>query len=127
MYGLRTSPTAWQGHFAGQLQQCGLTRLKSDPNVYADYKHKVYVLVYVDGVLFFGPNDHVHDLVLKLTGELAPGIGDVPRTGTTPPRNARDICQSGRLHRRHPTSPRHDQVQPRNDYGKQFLPTHVGR
>ena len=29
--------------------------LKSDPNVYADYKHKVYVLVYVDDVFFFGP------------------------------------------------------------------------
>ena len=81
MYGLRTSPKAWQDHFAGQLQQCGLVRLKSDPNVYADYKHKVYVLVYVDDVFFFGPSDHVHDkikalqekVLLKLTGELAPG------------------------------------------------------
>ena len=81
MYGLRTSPKAWQDHFAGQLQQGGLVRLKSDPNVYADYRHKVYVLVYVDGVFFFGPQDHVHDkmkalqdkVLLKLRGELAPG------------------------------------------------------
>ena len=39
------------------------------------------MLVYVDDVFFFGPNDHVHDkikalqekVLLKLTGELAPG------------------------------------------------------
>ena len=54
MYGLRTSPRAWQEHFATELQQMGSRRLLTDPNIYVDAVHQVYVIAYVDDMMCFG-------------------------------------------------------------------------
>ena len=52
MYGLRSSPKAWQEHLAKVLTDLGLKRLQSEPNVYTN--GKVYIMVYVDDLLFTG-------------------------------------------------------------------------
>ena len=48
MYGLRSSPSAWQNHLAQILQDFNMTRLKSEPNVYKTSNGAAYILVYVD-------------------------------------------------------------------------------
>ena len=64
MYGLRTSPRAWQEHFAIELQQMGCRRLLTDPNIYVDAVHQVYVIAYVDDIMCFGENTHrKHDQI----------------------------------------------------------------
>ena len=52
MYGLRTSPKAWQEHLAQVLKELGLQRLVSEPNVYKNIFGTLYVMVYVDDLLF---------------------------------------------------------------------------
>jgi hypothetical protein len=49
MYGLRSSPKAWQDHLAKVLTDLGLKRLQSEPNVYAN----------VDDLLFIGEPEEV--------------------------------------------------------------------
>ena len=46
MYGLRSSPKAWQDHLAKVLTDLGLKRLQSEPNVYTN--GNLYIMVYVD-------------------------------------------------------------------------------
>lgn len=57
IHGLRSSPKSWQKHFANLLQQLGLIRFTSEPNVYKDKDCAAYLLVYVDDVLFVGQPD----------------------------------------------------------------------
>ena len=60
MYGLRSStkqPERWQEHLAKVLTDLGLKRLQSEPNVYTN--GKVYIMVYVDDLLFTGEPDEV--------------------------------------------------------------------
>ena len=57
MYGLRSSPKAWQEHLAKVLTDLGLKRLQSEPNVYTN--GKVYIMVYVDDLLFIGEPEEV--------------------------------------------------------------------
>ena len=45
MYGLRSSPSAWQNHLAQILQDLNMTRLKSEPNVYKTSNGAAYILV----------------------------------------------------------------------------------
>ena len=54
IYGLRSSPKAWQNHPAEVMQQLGLRRLVSEPNVYAKPGGDAYILCYVDDLLFIG-------------------------------------------------------------------------
>ena len=54
IYGLRSSPKSWQDHFAQVLQQTGLFRLTSEPNVYRNNEQTMFVMVYVDDLLFLG-------------------------------------------------------------------------
>ena len=79
MYGLRSSPSAWQNHLAQILQDLKMTRLKSEPNVYKTNNGTAYILVYVDDLLFIGQDDIVNELfsaiqkqlMLRPTGELS--------------------------------------------------------
>ena len=57
MYGLRSSLKAWQEHLAKVPTDLGLKRLQSEPNVYTN--GKVYIMVYVDDLLFTGEPDEV--------------------------------------------------------------------
>ena len=58
MYGLRSSPPAWQNHLAQILQDLNMTRLKSEPNVYKTS----------NGALFSAIQKQ---LLLRPTGELS--------------------------------------------------------
>ena len=60
IYGLRTSPKSWQDFLADVLKQLGLTRLVSEPNVYCNEKRTVFVMVYVDDLLFLGQEQEVN-------------------------------------------------------------------
>ena len=78
MYGLRTSPKAWQEHLAQVLKDLGLQRLVSEPNVYKNILGTLYVMAYVDDLLFFGEDTEVTrvfkaiqaQVLLRPTGEL---------------------------------------------------------
>ena len=48
MYGLRSSPKAWQDYLAEVLQKLSFVRLKSEPNVYTNATRDCYIMVYVD-------------------------------------------------------------------------------
>ena len=46
IYGPRASPKSWQDFLADVLQQLGLTRLVSEPNVYRNEQQTVFVMAY---------------------------------------------------------------------------------
>ena len=81
IYGLRSSPKSWQDHFAQVLQQLGLTRLTSEPNVYRNKEQTMFVMVHVDDLLFLGQPQEVNKtfqeiqkhVLLRPTGTL--GVG----------------------------------------------------
>ena len=81
LYGLKHSPKLWQQHFASVMQKNGFTRMKSDPNLYVHESKQLYVLAYVDDLMFFGSkadvstviSDLQKDLLLKVTGTLDEG------------------------------------------------------
>ena len=78
MHGLRTSPRAWQEHLAQVLKDLGLQRLVSEPNVYKNILGTLYVMAYVDDLLFFGEDTEVFkaiqaQVLLRPTGELLVG------------------------------------------------------
>ena len=81
MYGLRTSPKAWQEHLAQVLKDLGLQRLVSEPNVYKNTLGTLYVMAYVDDLLFFAEDTEVTkvfkaiqaQVLLRPTGELLVG------------------------------------------------------
>ena len=54
MYGLRSSPNAWQDYLAEVLQKLSFVRLKSEPNVYTSATRDCYIMVYVDDLLVLG-------------------------------------------------------------------------
>ena len=81
IYGLRSSPKSWQDHFAQVLQQMGLSRLTSEPNVYRNNEQTMFVMVYVDDLLFLGQQQEVDKtfkevqkhVLLRPTGALGSG------------------------------------------------------
>ena len=81
LYGLRNSPKLWQQHFAACMEKYGFARMKSDPNLYVHSTKKLYVLAYVDDLMFFGSKPDIDlcvqdlqkDLLLKMTGALTEG------------------------------------------------------
>ena len=65
MYGLRSSPKAWQDYFATSMAELGFKRLLSEANVYANTTNDVYITVYVDDIMVIGDPtkaNTVHDL-----------------------------------------------------------------
>ena len=94
-YGLSSSPKAWQNHLAEVMQQLGLRRLVSEPNVYATPGGDAYILCYVDDLLFIGQQETVNKLfksiqqhlLLRPTGELT--------VGNTISFLGRNICSKG--------------------------------
>ena len=54
IYGLRSSPKAWQNHLAEVLQQLGLQRSTAEPNIFMTPTRDCYILVYVGDLLFLG-------------------------------------------------------------------------
>ena len=81
IYGLRSSPKAWQNHLAETLQQLGMQRLTSEPNVFRTATGNAFILVYVDDLLFLGEPavvnklfaDIQQQLLLRPTGDLTVG------------------------------------------------------
>ena len=81
LYGLKHSPKLWQQHFASVMEKNNFRRMKSDPNLYVHESKKLYVLAYVDDLMFFGScadvstliADLQKDLLLKVTGTLDEG------------------------------------------------------
>ena len=80
-YGLRSSPRQWQDQIAEVLTALGLTRLKTDSNVYRNRAGTAYIMVYVDGLLFLGEQQEIDILfdkimkhvLLRSTGKLTTG------------------------------------------------------
>ena len=70
IYGLRSSPKAWQSHLAETLQQLGMVRLASEPNVYRTATGDAFVLCYVDDLLFLGTAKAVNTLFSKIQQQL---------------------------------------------------------
>ena len=78
LYGLKHSPKLWQSHFASVMEKNNFRRMKSDPNLYVHNDKRLYVLAYVDDLMFFGSEvdvsalvqDLQKDLLLKMTGTL---------------------------------------------------------
>lgn len=81
IYGLRSSPSAWQKHLAEVLPQLGLVRNAAEPNIYMTATRDCYILVYVDDLLLLGQQQTVDNifnqiqqhLLLRPTGTLHPG------------------------------------------------------
>ena len=81
IYGLRSSPKAWQNHLAEVLQQLGLQRSSAEPNIFMTTNRDCFVLVYVDDLLFLGEEQTINklftaiqqQLLLRPTGTLTPG------------------------------------------------------
>ena len=81
IYGLRSSPKAWQAHLAETLQHLGLHRSTAEPNVYFTTSRDCYILVYVDDLMFLGVDNTINKifgaiqqhLMLRSTGALTPG------------------------------------------------------
>ena len=78
LYGLKHSPKLWQSHFASVMERNNFRRMKSGPNLYVHNTKQLYVLAYVDDLVFFGSEADVSalvqdlqkDLLLKMTGTL---------------------------------------------------------
>ena len=76
IYGLRSSPKAWQKHQSEVLQQ-----MTAEPSIYMTAARKRFVLAYVDDLLFLGEEQIVNKLfkeiqehlLLRPTGTLSPG------------------------------------------------------
>ena len=81
LYGLKHGPKLWQQHLASVMEKNDFRRMKSDPNLYVHESKKLYVLAYVDDLMFFGSSADVStliadlqkDLLLKVTGTLDEG------------------------------------------------------
>ena len=65
IYGLRSSPKAWQNHLAESLQQ-----LTSEPNVFKTATGNTFILVYVDDLLFLGEPTVVNQLFADIQQQL---------------------------------------------------------
>ena len=81
LYGLKNSPRLWQDHFASVMKKLNFDRMKSDPNLYVHKTKRLYVLTYVDDLMFFGHRSDIDvvmtemrkELLLKTTGQLSEG------------------------------------------------------
>ena len=60
IYGLRSSPKAWQKHLAEVLQQMGLHPSMAEPNIYMTEARKCFVLAWVADLLFLGEEQTIN-------------------------------------------------------------------
>lgn len=86
VYGLRSAPRDWQDHFASEMQQNGIRRLKSGGHVYAHKGPFVVALARVDDLMTFGKGDDIknvfgdiHERVLLNETWQLNNDGDKPR------------------------------------------------
>ena len=70
IYGLRSSPKAWQNHLAETLQELGMQRLTSEPNVFKTATGNAFILVYVDDLRFLGEPTVVNKLFADIQQQL---------------------------------------------------------
>ena len=81
MYGLRSSPKAWQDHLASIMRELGCIRLTSGPNVYKHPEGKAYIMVYVNDLFSVGKTEGINNIfnkiqekmLLQATGKASPG------------------------------------------------------
>lgn len=57
IYGLKQSPLVWYETLASLLFQEGYVSASFDPCVFINSKKQVYLAIYVDDILIFGPNN----------------------------------------------------------------------
>ena len=95
IYGLRSSPKAWQNHLAEVMQQLGLRRLVSEPNVYATPGGDAYILCYVDDLLFIGQQETVNKLFKSIQQHLLLRPAGELTVGNTISFLGRNICNKG--------------------------------
>ena len=77
IYGLRSSPKAWQNDLAETLQELGMQRLTSEPNVFKTATGNAFILVCVDDLLFLGRPTVVNKLFADIQQQLLlPPTGD---------------------------------------------------
>ena len=62
LYGMREAPKLWNDWLAGALDRCGLVPSVEDPGIY--YGRGMALAVYVDDVLFFGPDESEMEKVI---------------------------------------------------------------
>jgi len=75
LYGMATSPRAWYLHLKTTLEKFGLEAGRADPCFFKK-QDKLYVLIYVDDILFTGNRDEMDEFKRFLSGEYdlkAPG------------------------------------------------------
>ena len=68
--GLKNSPRLWQDHFATVMKKLNFSRMKSDPNLYVYNQKRLYVLTYVDDLMFFGSRPDIDVLANDMRKEL---------------------------------------------------------
>ena len=59
IYGLKQAALAWWRALDKSMAMLGLTRLQSDSGILVNKDKTIFVIVYVDGVLFLGADKHV--------------------------------------------------------------------
>ena len=72
LYGLKQAPKAWYDRFDKWLQEQGLTRSESDPNLYFSRQNGklIILLLYVDDLLITGDDEQdIDELKCKLSFE----------------------------------------------------------
>ena len=62
LYGMREAPKLWNDHLEKGLLRCGFTASHEDPGIY--YGRGMAIAVYVDDVLFFGPDEAMMEKVI---------------------------------------------------------------
>jgi hypothetical protein len=70
LYGLRSSPQAWQDHLHTLLSARGYERSRHEPCLYFHLEHRVFILTYVDDLHACGPREHLLSIVSELSAHL---------------------------------------------------------
>ena len=71
LYGLKDAPRVWFKHIDNILKSFGLTSSVLDPCLYTNATHTLYVLMYVDDLLFMSSNS---SLLAKFEAHLATNL-----------------------------------------------------
>ena len=77
---MRFDPVA-SDHFASVMERNNFQRMKSDLNLYVHKAKRLYVLAYVDDLMFFGCKPDVDDLISILRKELILKVTGPARKG----------------------------------------------
>ena len=63
LYGMREAPKLWNDHLEKGLKRCNFKPSHEDPGIY--YGRGMAIAVYVDDVLFFGPDEEMMEKVIE--------------------------------------------------------------